>query len=180
MARPPAFPAAALLALTLAAGAVQAQHKPHVHGVMKLDVAVDGPLLTVLIDSPLDGLVGFEHRPRTDAQRRAAADALATLRDPARWLKPDAAAGCSVAAVEITAAVLEGPAPPAGAKESGHADLEGRVELRCSAPAALRTLEIGLFDAFARTRTIEVQVAGASAQSKQVLRRPARRIALTR
>jgi Protein of unknown function (DUF2796) len=33
--------------------------EPHVHGVARLDVAVEGPGLTLMLESPLDSLVGL-------------------------------------------------------------------------------------------------------------------------
>jgi hypothetical protein len=47
--------------------AVLAQEHAHVHGLVSLNVAVDGRILTVQLEAPLDSLLGFEHRPRTDA-----------------------------------------------------------------------------------------------------------------
>ena len=56
----------------------------HVHGQARLEVVLDGPVLAIALESPLDGIVGFEHSPRTAAQKQAAAQALAALKDPAR------------------------------------------------------------------------------------------------
>jgi len=51
----------------------------HVHGVAKMDLAVDGNKLTLSMEMPLDNLVGFEHLPKTDKQKAALAEAMATL-----------------------------------------------------------------------------------------------------
>ena len=92
--------AAWVAALTLP---VQAAPAAHEHGVARLSVAVDGRTLSVELDAPLDGLLGFERPPRTDAERKAAADLLQRLRDPAALFRPDAAAGCSAGAVTVSA-----------------------------------------------------------------------------
>jgi hypothetical protein len=158
-------------------------HKAHVHGQAQLDIAVDGPVLSVQLESPLDSVLGFEHRPRTAAQRQAADAALARLRDAASWLRPPAAAQCQVAETVVEAAVLEAPAAgsaPAGVAETEHADVEVRVAFRCAAPEQLTAIEVGLFEAFARMKRIDVQVATARGQSKQTLRPPAKRINLAR
>ena len=81
---------ALVLALPLAAAGALAG--PHVHGVAAIDIAVEGRALVVLLDMPLDSVVGFERAPRTAAERRAAADALARLRDAGAWLAPELAA----------------------------------------------------------------------------------------
>ncbi len=165
----------ALAATVAAVGTAQAHGSKHVHGEMALDVALDGTVLQVQLKAPLDSLVGFERRPRSEAEKRAAAAALATLRDPARWLQPDAAAGCAPGAVELDAGPLEGDAAT-----GGHADVELTVQWRCTQPAALAGLGVGLFEAFPRTRRIEVQVAGGSGPAKQTLRPAAARVRFTR
>lgn len=172
-----------LLILALATAATLAEpahaHKAHVHGVMNLNLAIEGPVLAVELLTPQDGLVGHERRPRPGAEAAAAAAALALLREAPRWLQPDAAARCSAGAVTIVPGKLEGVAP-AGANDTGHADVEARVEWRCQSPAALKGVDVLLFDAFGRAERIEVQVAGGSGPAKQTLRRGQRRVALAR
>lgn len=177
---------ALVLALPLAtAGALAG---PHVHGVAAIDIAVEGRALVVLLDMPLDSVVGFERAPRTAAERRAAADALAKLRDASAWLAPDAAAGCRPGEVRVQAPVLEAapPAPssapkaPAGGHDDTHADLQAEVRFDCEAPGQLKTLRVGLADAFKRVRRIDVQVAGPQGQSKSVLRGAARVVRLAK
>ena len=172
-----------LLAATLlsTAGAALAQNPgAHVHGQALANVAVQGTKLSVQLELPLDSLLGFEHRPRTDAQRRAAQAALQQLKAPAGWLKPDAAALCTLTGSEINAQALEpakvGPASP----EPAHADVDASYEFNCAAPDKLAALDLGLMGVFQRVQHIEVQVAGAKGQGKQSLRRPASRVLLKR
>jgi hypothetical protein len=173
------FPATLALAAASALAAPAQAHKAHVHGVMNLNLAIDGPVLTVELVTPQDSLVGHERRPRPGAETTAAGAALALLREAPRWLQPDAAAGCSAGSVTIVPGKLEGAAP-AGEKDTGHADVEARVEWRCRAPAALRGADVLLFDAFRRAERIEVQVVGGSGPAKQTLRRGQGRVALAR
>lgn len=173
-----ALPLAALLVVSTPA---LAQHKAHVHGVVKLDVAVQGATLSVQLEAPLDSLVGFEHRPRTDAQRQAAAAALRQLNDGAALFKPDAAAGCTLTRTEVNGDALQPAAPGSPApKDGGHADLDASYEFTCTTPAQLAGLEQALFSTFKRISRIEVQVAGARGQARQTLRRPASRVTLAR
>jgi hypothetical protein len=168
-----------LVLLSLAASAPAAAHKAHVHGVMNLNLAIDGPVLAVELVTPQDSLVGHERRPRAGAETTAAAAALALLRDAPRWLRPDAAAGCTAGTVDVMPGKLEG-APKPGESDGGHADVEARVEWRCQTPAALKGVDVLLFDAFRRTERIEVQVAGGSGPAKQTLRKASARVVLAR
>ncbi|MDO9091773.1 MAG: DUF2796 domain-containing protein [Rubrivivax sp.] len=158
---------------------VAAQHKhshAHEHGVVRLDVAVQGESLTVNLDAPLDSLVGFERAPRNDKERQAADEVLARLKSGAGLFNGDASAQCTLSKAEVKAPVLEAGATAKG----GHADLEASYEFRCTLPAQLRTLDLGLFEAFKRIQRIDVQVAGARGQVKVTLRRPARSVRLVR
>lgn len=153
----------------------------HEHGALKLDVAIEGRRLTLALEAPLDNLLGFERAPRSDAERQAAAGLLARLRRPDQapaLFTPDAAAQCTLAQAEVQAPLLA-PGARAGAADE-HADLDASYEYRCARPEALRSLDLGLFDAYPRVQRIEVQVAGPAGQAKQTLRRPARAVRLAR
>ena len=166
--------------LFLASSAVWAS-KAHEHGVVKLDVAVEGGKLTVVMEAPLDNLLGYERAPRTDAERKAAAEVLARLRGPdkgAPLFSADAGAACTLAKAEVVAPVLEPGAK--GDPKDGHADLDATYEFNCAQPAQLTTLNLGLFEAYKRIKRIEVQVVGAKGQAKTTLRRPASSIKLVR
>jgi len=181
--------------MALAASAAHAG-KAHEHGVVRLDVSVEGSRLTIDMVAALDNWLGFERAPRTDAERKAAAEVLARLRNPQQGTPlfvPDAAAQCQLVKAEVSAPVLEpgtkpaaksatAPASPPAAHKSGgeHADLEASYTFQCAQPTPLRTLELGLFDAYKRIQRIHVQVVGPKGQSKVTLRRPARSVALTR
>lgn len=167
----------ATLALLNLTGVALAAPRAHEHGVASLAVAVDGARLTIDLDAPLEGFIGFERAPRTDAERAAAAALLARLKAPARLFTPDAAAGCKVAGVEVKADVLQpGAKPAAGA----HADLEAQFAFDCAQPQALRSLDIGLFAAFKGLQRLDVQVAGPKGQARVTLQRPARTVPLVR
>jgi len=177
--------------------------KAHEHGVVRLDVSVEGSTLNIDMLAPLDNWLGFERAPRTDAERKAAAEVLARLRNPqqgAPLFATDAGAQCQLTLAEVSAPVLEPgakpaaktgaapvtpaaapkPAPTPSPKGDEHADLEARYTFQCAQPGQLRTLDLGLFDAYKRIQRIHVQVVGPKGQSKVTLRRPARSVALTR
>ena len=163
-----------ILAAQAAQAATAAPHA-HEHGVVRVQLGVEGERLEVALQAPLDSLLGFERAPRTEAERRAAAQALAALRQPQPWLKPEAAAACTLAETTVDAGVLEAGAP---APRDGHAEVEAGYAFRCAQPQALRSLELGLFEAFSRIQRIEVQLAGANGQGRSTLKRPARVVKL--
>ena len=78
----------------------------------------------------------------------------------------------------VRAPVLEPGAKTAPKDE--HADLDASYGLSCAQPAELRSLDVGLFDAYKPIQRIDVQVAGPKSQSKVTLKRPARSVKLVR
>ncbi len=169
------------LALGGSAGTAWAAGKAHEHGVVKLDVAIEGNKLSIAMEAPLDNLLGFERAPRSDAERKAAADVLTRLRSPnkgAPLFALDAAAQCTAGKAEVQAPVLEPGAKPE--TKDGHADLDARYDFTCTKPEALRTLDVGLFEAYRRIQRIDVQVVAAKGQAKVTLKRPARKVELVR
>jgi len=174
------FAAAVSLSLSLTLASPAQAGRAHVHGVMHLDIALDGPLLQVELRAPQDSLVGHERAPRTAAERQAAAAALAVLRDAPSWLRPDPAAGCVAGPVALQPGRLEPAAATAPGAAGDHVDVAATVQWQCATPAALRGADVLLLARFARTERIDVQLAGASGPAHQTLRRASARVRLQR
>lgn len=170
--------AAVFVLATLAATSAHAG-KAHEHGVARLDVGVEAGRIVIVLDTPLDNLVGFERAPRTDAERKAVDDAVARLKDSARLFSIDGAAGCKPGAVKLVSAAL-GLGTPQAEGKGGHADMEAQFEFACVDAARARSVEQGLFEAFPRLKRIDLQVAAPRGQMKLTLRRPAARVTLVR
>ena len=156
-----------------------AAHEPgaHVHGVAELHVAIDGHALEIDLESPLDNLLGFEHPPRSDSERAAVRAMAARLRQAQTMFVTSAAAQCKTTKVQLASAALpaellgETPAAAGAATQDadGHADLDASFSFECQAPERLKGMEVGLMQAFAGFRRINVSVAGPRGQSSVVL-----------
>ena len=131
----------------------------HVHGIAKMDLAVDGNSLTISLEMPLDSAVGFEHLPKTEKQKTALVEAINTLKKAAELFVPTAAGGCTVESVEV-----ENPFPDGQAKANGHADFDANYVFLCVEPTSVKGLETSLFKRFRRLHRIEVQRATAGGQ----------------
>ncbi|MFJ3058185.1 DUF2796 domain-containing protein [Herbaspirillum sp. NPDC087042] len=142
-------------------------HPAHVHGVGKLDVALEGNTLTLHLDTPLINVVGFEHAASSGKDKDTVRAAAKTLREVGRIFATDAAAQCKPAEVQLESAVLapallgeKAPASTQDAPGDGHADLDGDFTLVCASPGALNTVDVsGLFAAFPGFQRIDVQLA---------------------
>ena len=69
-------------------------HKAHVHGVAHMNVAVEENELYIELISPAANIVGFEHHPRSEAQKAAVEKAIETLKaGEALFILPSGAEG---------------------------------------------------------------------------------------
>jgi hypothetical protein len=159
------------------ASSTTAQHA-HVHGIAKLGIAVQGGTVSITFESPLDSLIGFEHRPTTPAQQNAVDALQARMRAAKGLIGFDAAAGCELARAEAESALFQPAAAGAGA--DAHADLDAAFEFRCSHPERLSRVDIGLFAAYPRLQHLDVEVVTANGQFKRDLKRPATTVELKR
>ena len=161
-----AFKSASLLLLCLAAPVFAAHdhdHHAHVHGVAKLEVAVEGGQIDLHLESPLEALLGFEHAPRTDKERAAVVRMRQTLEQGGKLFAPTAAAGCKLVSVEVEAAILE--ANPTAGDYDEHGDLDADFRFTCAHPGKLTGMEVRLSDAFPGMRRVDAQVVSGRGQS---------------
>jgi hypothetical protein len=171
-------------AMLLAAGLMLSAHaawaaKAHEHGAARLDVAYEAGKLSIALESPLDGVLGFERAPRNDAERQRVDRMVTALKAADQLFVVDAAAQCSLATVKLASTPLKlGSPAPTGKADEGHGDVDADIEFNCkNAPAFV---DVTLFVAFPRLSRIDVQTATPKGQRKQVLKRGAQRIELAR
>ena len=146
------------------------QHPAHEHGIARLDVTLEGGVLQIALDGPADNFLGFEHAPRTDAQKQTVARVEQQLRQSTQLFAPPAAAGCQAQAPQV-----EIKLPPPGSQET-HSEIEAEWRWQCAQPAALAHVDVGLFKSFPRLRELRVQVVGTRGQISAVLRPNASRL----
>jgi hypothetical protein len=161
--------------IVLADEAEHREHGPHVHGVAQLNVALDGNVLWIELNSPAMNIVGFEHAPQDAEQKAAVGDATATLKDGARVFTPSADAGCRLAEAKVTTDIEHPGAEHhddadeqhEDDKHAGeaHSEFQASYRFDCAAPDALKQLEVRLFELFPGTEEIEAQVISGAGQT---------------
>jgi hypothetical protein len=157
---------AAILMLAMPLAHAQQQHA-HVHGTGQLSVAVDGNMLQLDIDSPLDNVLGFEHPPRNEKEKRALQAMLDKVHHADTLFTPTAAARCVPQPTQMST-------PFSGvqektAKGEEHADLEATFSFRCEVPSALKDIDVKMFAAFPNLHTLNVQLVTPKGQSGATL-----------
>jgi hypothetical protein len=165
--------ACALLALSLASP-MAAAHKAHTHGVGDLDVAVDGGRISLALTVPAADVVGFEHAPRTDAQREAVASAEKLLRAQAELFALPVAARCRFLSADVTAPW----SGDAGAADAEHSDFAARWEFDCAEPAQLAFIEVRIAAKLSGDLKLRATVLDERGQRRAELTRSRTRLAL--
>jgi hypothetical protein len=174
--------AAGLLLATFgsyAQGSAAAVHQhAHVHGVAQLGIAIQDKTVTISLESPLDSVIGFEHRANTPAQQSLIDALQARMKAPQDLFRFDPGAACTLTKSEAESAIFQ-PAPVGDASEE-HADLDASFEYSCAHPDKLTMLDVGLFQAYPRLKRLDIEVATGQGQFKRNLASPERQIALVR
>ena len=148
-------------------------HGAHAHGKGELELLVDGQTVQGVFRTPMDSLLGFEHSPKTDAQRNAVDSLRKRLANPAAVLSPNPEAQCTAKHQEATSTLFT------GAVKSGHSDLEYRFTFVCAQPEKLTALELVALKDFKRLTEVRVQLVTTSAQKALVVRKRDPRIVLS-
>jgi Protein of unknown function (DUF2796) len=167
---------ALLLSALLASPAIAAdkpaaeRHPGHRHGAASLQVGVEGRVLQIALEGPADNILGFEHAPKTDAQRKAVARAEEQLKQPDRLFSIPSSAGC-----QVQPARVEMKLPTSGSRET-HSEIDTEWRWDCAKPEALTQIDVALFKVFPRLKELRVQIVTAKGQTAVVLRPGAPRL----
>jgi len=138
----------------------------HEHGVAHLNVAVDGADLYLEFISPSANIVGFEHPPRTEAQKTAVNNAVETLQDGESLIVPPAGARCRLADSTADTDIDSDPSSeseggdPHEHDEAGeplrHSEFTAEYHFTCDNPEELTSVDVLLLRVFSGIEHIGV------------------------
>ncbi|EJO93737.1 hypothetical protein A471_11328 [Ectopseudomonas mendocina DLHK] len=142
----------------------------HEHGVASLNVALDGNLLELQLDSPAMNLVGFEHAAKSDADKAKVAAAKRELEQPVS-LFALSSGDCKATEVELQSPLFAGKAHDHKhdhhdhKHEGEHSDIHAHYRFECTKANELKQLDLAeLFKRFPATEKIQVQLIGPNGQ----------------
>jgi len=150
----------------------------HVHGNAKLSIALETETEgTLLLESPGDGIVGFEHAATTPADKKTQAAALALLENNASELFVfTAKAGCQLTKTRVEILKEEHHDGDAdedehdGREHGEHNEIEAEYALKCRQSLTGTQLTIQLSTKFPRIKKLDVQVLGPKRQFSTTLK----------
>lgn len=138
-------------------GDAEAQQRAHAHGTAHVGIAVDGSQAMIEIIAPADGIYGFEHEPRTDAERTRRRFEIARLMNTLPQLvRFDPALGCRFGTPRLD----EGDAHDHAhddADEGTHAEVHVEVRVTCARALGGSDVRFSFTRHFPAVHTLEVQ-----------------------
>ena len=152
------------------------EHGSHVHGIGKLNVALDGKDLFVELDSPAANIIGFEHEPKNDQQKHVVHEAIELLEKGEKLFVFSAKAQCSLHESYVGNDMAAGhneehegheahhgdhddsSTEAAHATPSSHSEFTATYHFKCNRPEKLKTIEVMLFSSFPGFEELEVQL----------------------
>jgi hypothetical protein len=148
----------------------------HQHGHGTLNIAIEGPRVSLELRVPGDDIVGFEHAAKTKAQRAAVDKAKEQLAAPLALFSLPRGANCVVKDSNVK---IAGGDEAKGAKDKGtnhdHSEFHADYTLECSAPQSLKAIEFPYFRIFKGAQELDVSIITPKGQSKfEVTRRKPR------
>jgi hypothetical protein len=122
---------------------------PHVHGKLALDIAIEGQQLSIMVKSPADSIVGFEHEAKTpkDQEKMAAAKKRWTEDHKTLFMLSDSEA-CEDKKKEWK---IKRTGP-------GHSEVEVEYLFHCPKPVAGQQLKIMIKKIYPKVDSINVQM----------------------
>jgi hypothetical protein len=125
------------------------EHGAHVHGAAHVAIAFDGTHGSVEFESPADGVVGFEQKPKNEKQRQRLNEALGELDATiAKMIVFDPKSGCHFQkkAIEFIS------------ENGGHGDVRGKWDVTCMRSPAGTTLTFQFQKFFPKLKDVDVQI----------------------
>ena len=140
----------------------------HVHGIATLQVAVDAKVLSLSFSSPLDNLLGFEHKTRNQAEVAQVQNMINQFYKTNLFV-PTKSAQCKLQTIDLESMVIKKQPQATYAKEhkedAGHADLDAELVYQCNNVKSLRDLQVNLFKAFPNLHQLNVEIVSERGQS---------------
>ncbi|MBE0437802.1 MAG: DUF2796 domain-containing protein, partial [Methylomicrobium sp.] len=106
-------------------------HDAHIHGVAELNIVIENDTVLIEFESPAVNLIGFEHKPRTDAQQLELQNALALLNDV------DIIASFEKGECLATETHIRGPFDDDDKEGSEHSEFHATYTLSCQNASAI-------------------------------------------
>lgn len=153
----------------------QRHHDAHVHGIARLNVALEKGSIHLEFTSPAANIVGFEHQPRTPEQKDSVSHAIEKLEDGSKLFIPSPEAQCQLSKSSVKTDIGHYEEHDADAEHkhehekdehhkehedehARHSEFHSEYQFVCKNPGKLSQMDVMLIKSFPGIEHIEVQL----------------------
>jgi hypothetical protein len=162
-----------LLAAREGAAGESRHAEAHVHGVAEINIVVEGKKVTVELRTPTEGVMGFEHEARTDAERKKRDVAMKIISDRFNELVVlDSKSGCKsgsskwlIVRGDMHDAKDKQRASEARKKSDEHSEVQATHTFECDRSPLGTKVSFGVSKLFPEIHEIKVQVLSETKQT---------------
>jgi hypothetical protein len=154
------------------------QARRHVHGVAEMNIVVEGKSAVVEFRSPAEGIMGFEHEAKSDADKKKRDAAMKILKERfGEMLILDKKLGCTPGLAEVTIVQTDATGQDAkqakgDAKRSGeHREVRARHIFNCRGDPNGSRARFGVTKLFPNVHEVKVQVLSGNKQSGATIKK---------
>ncbi len=160
-----------LIAISLAVKSES--QESHRHGLARLTLALEKGMVEIQLESPAASLVGFEHRAKSQEQRKAVRQAEMILKDP-DLLFSFVGTHCQLKKTMVdVSGIMEAEheyhSHLKKHDEGGHSEISTRYTFTCKDPKKLESVSVVLFKQFPGVEKIDVMWVTDSQQGAELL-----------
>ena len=150
----------------------QRQHKSHMHGVSELNIVSENNTIEMELISPSANFLGFEHRPKSEAQQAKLDQLIKQLNLAQQLFEFSGSANCDVRQTNIESELLQSDAGHGHKRhdEESHSGFHVEYKAICKNRQDLTDIKVNLFSYFPGMETINVQLITENAQRSMVLK----------
>lgn len=162
-----------ILSIFLCATAqVQAEtknHRPHVHGLATLVLAIESETTANIdLDVAGDSIFGFEHEAKTDADKKAFKDGMDKLKNQAaNVIRFDTSLKCIVQVKNVGLEKAEVHEEKSSEHHGQHMDVNAAYTVTCQKPLSGSSVKVGLIGMFPKIKSASLQILTSTNQAQQ-------------
>ena len=147
------------------------QHRAHVHGEAKLNIAVEGKTAEVEFEAPAMSIYGFEHEPKNPAQTKARDLAVELLKkDAAKMFAFEEGLSCKIETKKVEPLAKDEHSSThkkkggKSTKPDEHGELHAQFSVKCEKNLSGSTVKFGVWTLFPQVTEVHVQIIGDKSQ----------------
>jgi hypothetical protein len=143
----------------------------HVHGTIKIEMAVEGKTIDLSIDGPAESFVGFEYTPKTASEKKAWSNAETTWNKDllTKIFRLDKSLGCKITSATFKQEMDEEENKDAKKEAGVHSDINADAKITCNKELLGQNLMVALKKNFPKIKKLAVELIGSETKTIDII-----------